>query len=106
TGARLAALDQHLSGAERELRAHRGQLVQIVFVHDREYRTRGRLRRPVQECMRWARTRASRSSSARREDLSLPAAVSSSETSFRPAERATASLSKGTVPPAPSSTLA
>jgi hypothetical protein len=32
-GARLAALDQHLPGAERELRAHRLQLAKVVLVH-------------------------------------------------------------------------
>jgi len=38
-GARLVALDQHLTGAEHEPRAHRLELAQIVLVHDAEYRT-------------------------------------------------------------------
>ena len=40
-GARLATLDQHLPGAEHELRAHRLQLAKIVLVHDAEYRIPG-----------------------------------------------------------------
>ena len=35
------ALDQHLAGAERELRAHRLELAEIVLVHACEYRTAG-----------------------------------------------------------------
>jgi hypothetical protein len=38
-GAGLATLDQHLSGAERELGARRLELAQIVLVHEAEYRT-------------------------------------------------------------------